>query len=109
MQNIEALASGADGSDGDGGDYGSVPNGKVEIYSSVTKCHKLVKDPNQHQGEGDERVYWHYDDTKNAANCRIIDVKEYKGQKLCESWMLRNCSQYGGTPHEIPADLLGWY
>ena len=98
-ENIDALAD----------VNGSVPNGKVEIYTSTTKCHKLVKDPKQSQGEGDEKVYWHYDDTRNAANCRLIDVEKYKGELLCQTWMLKNCSHYGGTVHEIPATLLGWY
>ncbi len=98
-ENIEALAD----------VNGYVPNGMVEIVESITKCHKLVKDLNQSQGEGDEKVYWHYDLQKNAANCKLIEVKNYKSQRLCESWMLKNCSQYGGTPHEIPADYLGWY
>ena len=94
-----------------------VENGTVEIYKSTTTCHKLATDKSRTQkakvnvnGRDQEVVYyWHYDDKKTAANCKVISVAEYKNQKLCKRNMLRNCKQYGGTVEEIDSSLLGFY
>lgn len=94
-----------------------VENGTVEIYTSVTVCHKLATDKSKTQkatvnvdGKDQEVVYyWHYDNIKKAANCRTIKIEGYDGQKLCKSNTLRSCKQYGGSTQPIKSDLLGYY
>ena len=94
-----------------------VENGTVEIYTSVTVCHKLATDMSNTQKaivnvEGKEQeviYYWHYDNIKKAANCRTIKIEGYDGQKLCKSNTLRSCKQYGGSTQPIKSELLGYY
>ena len=94
-----------------------VENGQVEIVTSTKTCHKLVTDTSKKQtivinvdGKKETKIcYWHYDDIKHAANCRLISVGNYNGENLCKYNTLRSCSQYGGTEEEISSDLLGFY
>lgn len=94
-----------------------VENGTVEIYSSVTVCHKLATDKSNTQkatinvdGKDQEVIYyWHYDNIKKAANCRTIKIKEYNDQELCKGNTLRSCKQYGGSAQPIKSELLGYY
>ena len=94
-----------------------VENGTVEIVSSTFTCHKLATDMSDKQtatvnvdGVDKEVVYYrHYDEKKTAANCKVISVREYNKQRLCEKNMLRNCKQYGGTVEAIDPSLLGYY